>query len=219
METSNNNFSDEINEDSEDEYSEEDLYSEYEKDLDNLNSEDSDDSDEYYDDDLNNSKSYFQAPNICFVGETKNLLYKIKNFKLTKSKFISILTFIIGLFFILFGLSVFLFRASAKVVDNVAFSEASVFSAFLIIIGIFIITFALFSSIIKKTPLEGIYSEVQYVEKNMDKNLGDDEFVFDGTDHEPYDLDNEDFEYDDEFVSDGVDQESHDSDEENSSKY
>lgn len=164
-----------------------------------------------YPDDSSKDFKNNSSPNICIVKKIRGVFNGTESFKLTKSKILSIFSFILGLILVILGI-IMISGASTKVVDNVAFSEATIMAAFLIILGLFFLVLSVLSTIIKKTPLEGIYTEVKSVERNMDINVDTDgsvdKYASNGSDAKPYDLNNSSFSDDNlnnPYYSDNVD--------------
>jgi len=92
----------------------------------------------------------------------------IRNLYSRKDMFLRILGGIIAVIFIIAGL-VYLYGSSIKVVDNVAFGERAVTSAFLILIGLLIIATLFARQIWRRTFLKNLQNQLQVVEDKSSK--------------------------------------------------
>ncbi len=95
----------------------------------------------------------------------------IDSLKNKKDKIIKAAAILIGGFLIVYGL-VIISTSVTKVADNVIFGEGATLSAFLILVGILIIVAAFAQSILNKTFLNKIHTELEVAEGRSESDDG-----------------------------------------------
>ena len=95
----------------------------------------------------------------------------IDSLKNKKDKIIKASAILIGGFLIVYGL-VLISTSVTKVADNVIFGEGATLSAFLILVGILIIVAAFAQSILNKTFLNKIHTELEVAEGRSESDDG-----------------------------------------------
>ncbi len=95
----------------------------------------------------------------------------IDSLKNKKDKIIKAAAILIGGFLIVYGL-ILISASVTKVADNVIFGEGAILSAFLILLGILIIVAAFAQSILNKTFLNKIHTELEVAEGRSESDDG-----------------------------------------------
>ena len=132
------------------------------------------------------SKAYSNNSNKKDVTSQKNVKSEDHDFNITdilnghdsidslknkKDKIIKVAAILIGGFLIIYGL-ILTFASVTKVADNVIFGEGATLSAFLILLGILIIVAAFAQSILNKTFLNKIHTELEVAEGRSESEDG-----------------------------------------------